>query len=564
MLDKPNAIHSLGLFQNAKGLLAVLITSKKEGVVIDKTYAIDIDNTADYVKPLYTIEEGKRLLGEFDKYLPVTGVGAGETLIRPLFTQLSKDKDIDSVIEFQTEPLLPYPVENAVLDWMKISQNSEGSNLIVSSVKREHLKKHLESCQKLGIEPEVVSTTSLALAAFSGEYTQVELPFFVVDVQENEATCVLMVNRRLTGAMSCHLGLSSLREAFHKDRPEGSFKELDFTAVDVKNYPELSKALEMFCLQILKVLYGLSKQGHVEEVEKILLTGEVEGFKSLSAAIASKLGKQELFLETAKNVAVLDESLKRFAIPLGLALTVLPKTKDQVNFRQKDFSYPNPWKRLKKPLLTYFAACILVAWALNYFGQAYLGHKEDKLKESFGDLLAFMQKPYKTFEAEYEVKHPFREKLPEGEIASIEILTPEDLVERLEFLEAEIKASPDSIALNPNLPRVSDLFAWLTRHPNVVLRDEESGLAKPLIRIENLHYNMVKRPEEKKKRNRYQVKVDLEFTSPTPKLAREFHDALIEPNDYVDPKEEVKWSSSKGKYRTSFFLKDRTEYPSSS
>ena len=57
------------------------------------------------------------------------------------------------------------------------------------------------------------------------------------------------------------------------------------------------------------------------------------------------------------------------------------------------------------------------------------------------------------------------------------------------------------------------------------------------------------------------MKVELEFSTATPKLAREFHDALIAPNQIVDPKGEVKWSSNRGKYRTSFFLKDKTLYP---
>jgi len=60
-----------------------------------------------------------------------------------------------------------------------------------------------------------------------------------------------------------------------------------------------------------------------------------------------------------------------------------------------------------------------------------------------------------------------------------------------------------------------------------------------LLQIENLSYSMVKRPELTKKQERYQVKVELEFTSPTPKLAREFHDALIAPNDLVDPKGDI-------------------------
>ena len=63
-----------------------------------------------------------------------------------------------------------------------------------------------------------------------------------------------------------------------------------------------------------------------------------------------------------------------------------------------------------------------------------------------------------------------------------------------------------------------------------------------------------------KKGEKYQVKVDLEMVAPTPKMARELHTALITPNDFVDPKAEVKWAASRGKYQTSFYLKDKTAY----
>jgi type IV pilus assembly protein PilM len=129
-------------------------------------------------------------------------------------------------------------------------------------------------------------------------------------------------------------------------------------------------------------------------------------------------------------------------------------------------------------------------------------------------------------------------------------------------LQKELQGTPDSFPLFANTPRVSDVLAWLSQHPAAVLVDAK-GNRQPKIQIDNFSYTMLKRPQQGKKQEKYQVKVELEFSSPTPKWAREFHDALIAPNDWIDPKGEVKWGSSRGKYKTSFFLKDKTAYPSS-
>ena len=96
---------------------------------------------------------------------------------------------------------------------------------------------------------------------------------------------------------------------------------------------------------------------------------------------------------------------------------------------------------------------------------------------------------------------------------------------------------------------------------NIVEKNPNTAQITPLIQLESFSYGMLKRPEQSKKQEKYQVKVEFEFTTATPKLAREFHDALIAPNEIVDPKGEIKWSSNRGRYKTSFFLKDKTIYP---
>ncbi|MBS0653899.1 MAG: hypothetical protein JSR39_10305, partial [Verrucomicrobia bacterium] len=52
----------------------------------------------------------------------------------------------------------------------------------------------------------------------------------------------------------------------------------------------------------------------------------------------------------------------------------------------------------------------------------------------------------------------------------------------------------------------------------------------------------------------YAAKVDLELTSSTPRLAREFHDALLKGDRIVNAKKEIKWNAQQNTYWTSFEL----------
>src|SRR4029079_18596883 len=97
-------------------------------------------------------------------------------------------------------------------------------------------------------------------------------------------------------------------------------------------------------------------------------------------------------------------------------------------------------------------------------------------------------------------------------------------------------------------------LAWFETGSQTQLKDEN-------FRIENVSYQMVKRPEKEKPNERYQVRIDLEFTAQTPDAAQKLRSFLTAPNQFVNPRAEFQWSAQKNSYRASFFLKDVTRYP---
>ena len=194
---------------------------------------------------------------------------------------------------------------------------------------------------------------------------------------------------------------------------------------------------------------------------------------------------------------------------------------------------------------------LLTAGVLYFAGNAWIQSQFDQVKENYSKLLADIEQPYSIFEQGYLQQHPFESS------TTLKAMTPDQLFKRLEAAQEEILKSPSAYELLPNVPRVSDVLGWLANHPLVA----DGGTRKPLLNIQSFQYSMVKRPDAKKRNEKYRVKVDIEFTSDIPKLAREFHDALIAPNELVDPKGEVKWSTSRDVYRTTFYLKNRPPKP---
>lgn len=561
--NKPVALQSVGLQFEDHVLKAAHLTYLQGEAVLTRLYAIDYPAPAghDAVKPLDMTEQGKELLELLRDHLPTTAISSSQTLVRRLEVQLKKDKDIDAVINFQAEPLLPYPIDDAVVDWSRVTTTEEGSLLTVFAAKKEHLLAHLSEWAERGVEPEVIGSVPSAIASFANYFVNEEAPYYIVHVGFKNTTCGLMKDGKLLAAQFVPMGLRWLvdnyceQSGLKEDEALASFKEVRLE----DNIGKVKQALEILRLEVMKNLYALGKFVKESEIERLLITGEGGAIEWVREALAQALGKQSLALSSKEGFNVPENELLRFDVPIGLALSCLPKGEMQVNFRKNEVSYPHPWRRLKKSLLAYFAGACALAFATYLCGSAYFGLQKDKLKDEYVSLLAFLNKPYDTFEREYEAKYPMQGVEP-GQVVPLEKLDVKELSARLEYLDQEINNAPEPIALMPNTPTVSDVLAWLSTHQNVRLSDSNDSL----IHIESFNYMMVKRPEQSKKGGRYQVKVEMEFTSPTPKLARELHDALIEPNNFVEPKGEVKWSSNRGRYRTSFFLKDKTYYPESS
>ncbi len=554
MLEKPTAQHPLGLESEEKFLKGALLRLKGDKPIVERLFKAELtqrDATPRHLNLLHTIEPPLPR-DKLRRALFVSGMTTRETLIRPLDIKLTKEKDIDAVLGFQSEPLLPYPVDEAILDRVILSTSEEGSQLAVFAVRKDHLESHLEFYQSLNIEPEAVSCHPSALAAFSKAYSEVNEPLIVTHLGLKETCCLLVDDGKVLSAFSINLGLEGLIQAAKEN--DISLADADFVALGKDEnsplYPHIS-ALEQ---GLNRTVFALGKQASGRSISLMMFTGEGACMGNFVALLAERCGKTPVAPEAPWDTGITTDELQRFALPIGLALGYLPESRNRISFRRGELAYPNPWKRLKQPVAIYVLGCLLVALLVALMSGVVVSRHEVSVHREYARLLSILGKEHETFENEAF-------GTASDDIIPIDELSTAAINKRLDWIEQDIKKTPHSFPLMPNVARVSDVLAWIVTHPKVAPINTTTGEREPHLQLESFNYTMLKRPDKTKQRERYQVKVEFEFSSDEPKWAREFHDALIAPNDLIDPKGEVKWSAAQGKYRTSFFLKDRTYYP---
>ncbi|CDR34419.1 pilus assembly protein PilM [Criblamydia sequanensis] len=555
MQEPIDAEKTIGISFDSTQVTMVQASWKKKAKSLEKlsTFQAVIED----VKPLD--REYKELLKKsVEGRVLITAIDPSACLIRSLFLPLKKEKDIEEALSFQAEPLLPFPIEQSILDWQIVSHEEKGCVITLFAVKKDALSLHLKDLESYGLDPEVVTSYSSALAEFGGHFVKTDRAYFILHVDNENCLATLLKEGKVLASQYLEISLSQLKQYFSEEASPSlpSFETFDFSQDIQEGFNETKGVLNEIKLNLKRGISQLSKQLKEDDSVKILITGEIVSLPSLKQFFLNEIKKDEIEVASLSNEFP-KELLLKGALAIGLGLMGLPKSKALINFRKGDLAYSKSWKRLLKPALLYIGACLTAASSLYFAGSSYIDYKENELRESFQEARSTFNQSLSYAIKAYEKKSNSQEN---RKIIPIQDMSKEDIAFEIERMEKQIKEAPDTIALLPNTPRVSDVLGWLSTHPKIKLEKDENE--KKGIEVESLSYTLVKRPEEKKKQNHYQVKIELEFTSATPKLAREFHDALIEPNDFVDPKAEIKWSSSRGRYRTSFFLKDKTFYPS--
>lgn len=466
-----------------------------------------------------------------------TGLAGSSVLVRQLRLDLLKESDIDSVLPLEAEPHLPFPVEQALLCRQVIQKSESGSLLTVTAAQEEELSRHLDFYRSQGIEPERVTAEPAALAAWSQLLPPSSHPRLLIHLGELSTSCTLVENQQLLGSLSQNVGTEQFMDLLRKQEHQSDQQarsSLEAPYLQWKQFPPLYKASKQLERWVQQALHSLIKFLPPSAKPEIYLIGPGSQVPSWASHLKAALGGSTPPLPDHPSLAA--PLLAEYALPIGLALTG-EQPGATCDFRQKDFASPHPFKRAQKPALLATVLTLLLTLLITLGGAQWVAKRERALSQNFSTLVKNLEQ--------------------QGGSPSFSSLSPPtssltgwELQEQLKELQGRLTQTSVGFPLSSSAPKVQDFLSWLGSHPKV-LSEEEA-----LIQLYSFHYTLLKRPQKKKPKEPYQVKVDLEVEARSSRDAREFHDALLEPNPFIDPKLPLNWTAvQEGRYRASFYLK---------
>ncbi|MFO7568448.1 MAG: type II secretion system protein GspL [Smithellaceae bacterium] len=178
----------------------------------------------------------------------VISLPASDVMFRQITLPFRDDGRIRKTLPFEIEPLLPVPVDDVYLDYMKLS----AGKLLVAAARRQHVKKWIQRVEAVLGPVSAVEVSGVLLHAASAPSGSANGPGIVLDVGESVTTAVFCDAGAIIELRSFAFGGQTITNALARDL------DCDFDAAEtVKQsgrYPqdsvEVRAACRSFCDQL--------------------------------------------------------------------------------------------------------------------------------------------------------------------------------------------------------------------------------------------------------------------------------------------------------------------------
>lgn len=518
-------MYFIGLHRENHFLHVALLQGDKKNPSIKLLRSFVIKDNEEDVKPLYN------LFLELDKknIHICSSLSLDDVLYRKIELKLTKSSVIKKMIPFQFEENHPYSYKDAiVLPFLEKNNKTGQSTISFFSARKQNVQDHLDSWQMLGIEPEFITSSTRALTCFSQHFFPRESSLFIFHLGSEKSSWILMQEGRLTHSLCVDFGSSKFLSAVKTDFPSKSQGEIlhllqtkkDLLFLESPQFAETAKVFSQLQKQFLRMYLFCQQNAESELPQKIVITGEMVSFHCIDQFYRRCFPDFSFLTPVDSNQRVSSTDLHTYAIPVGACLDALAQDEQTQQFRQEAFAPQKHKQRRHKLILSYFSLLLLSCFSLHFTGKIALQKKAG----------AIVQKHGISFSGE-----------------KILYSTPEEFLQKLESSRKEEGLKKASFPYFPTTFSVSEVLFWLSS-------EQSPGTENGQITIEKFRYVLTQFPKMGKKIEPYVVKIEMEFSAASPRIAKSFYDFLLSDKTRIDTKKEVIWNQNADHYTAAFFL----------
>ncbi|MDI6784596.1 MAG: type IV pilus assembly protein PilM [bacterium] len=273
------------------------------------------------IHPDFIIQTIQRLLTEQKIRVPhlVTAIPKHLTTVRSITLPTNSSAEIEQMIRFEAAKHIPFLAEDDILDFQIMGTSPiGGSQILLVAVRRAIIDDHLALLKKIGVEPEIISVSSVAIYTAMNHSGQLEegAVQVLIDIGASMTDLTLIKNRILVYSRSATVAgnqlIQRLQKEFQIDEMTAAslLPFIDLTqpnfGIDTYHQDRLAQAilpwLELLDNEIKQSLEYFKSESGVAQIDSIILSGGVSRLNGLSAHLAKELNIEIIPADPLKNL----------------------------------------------------------------------------------------------------------------------------------------------------------------------------------------------------------------------------------------------------------------------
>jgi general secretion pathway protein L len=272
-------------------------------------------------------------------------------------------KKIGQTLVFELETIVPFPVEDLLVDFTIVDQ-SDQSEILAASVKRAYVSEHLENLQANGINPEVLDISGMPTLSWLLRQAETPDNGLLLQIGSKRNTMILYLNRRVALVRSFSFDGVIMVQAESNETSNGH--------VDTEAAEEIESCLRSLCTEVQNTLHAFEWENRrTVRPEKIFVTGSGTLYPDTEDLLNRffELPVEKVDLSSDPGIHM-DEDVARTWNPAfmdnALALA-MRKTKEDLgfNFRRDEFEVRKEYFGHKREIRKVAAFLIIILCLLG-------------------------------------------------------------------------------------------------------------------------------------------------------------------------------------------------------
>ncbi|MBD3231701.1 hypothetical protein GF322_03490 [Candidatus Dependentiae bacterium] len=314
----------------------------------------------------------KEVVARMEKYDQLRiALSASLVVFKELKVPFLDEDKIRMILEYEIEPMLPFSVDEAIIDFIisKQSKEDKTSQILVAAVRKEDIQRTLDMYLQAGVDPACLTVDLFAIYSLYKqipEYKSIEKSSVIIDLGAHSTQIAfldegcLRLTRIIPRGILTVLKTVSNEIEISLQQAQEKLKKYGLDPTGDSNYEKsLQKHIINFFNDIQFTLNSFSlKIVDYQKISKMFFTGKYSELKGLSRFSQNLLqipcevfSFEKIFVDTKFKNKIKEyiSSWNKYLVALGTALP----SEQQANFdlRRKEFSLPQK-KLVKSQLVT--------------------------------------------------------------------------------------------------------------------------------------------------------------------------------------------------------------------